>query len=442
MDQKTDLKQPSPLDRARPETAPDIEVDRKPRRRRGGASWVLFTLIAIAAGGAYYYYNYYMPAAPAPTAAQHEKRHGNFNPADAPQPVGVATAANADVRVIYDALGTVTPLATVTVKTQIAGYLQEVAFQEGQFVKKGDFLAQIDPRPYQALEEQFEGQLLHDQGFLDQAKADLVRYQALMKQDSIAKQQAENQIYVVKQYEGSVKSDQAQVDAQKLNLAYCHIISPITGRVGLRQVDAGNYVQTSDPNGIVIITQLDPISVIFTVPEDLLPAITAELNSGHQLTTYAFDRANVQMLATGKVTVLDNQVDTTTGTVKLRAEFANPDQKLFPSQFVNLKLLIRTLQNVVTVPNPAIQRGAPGTYVYLVGGDGDKVSVRAVKVGPADGDKIQVEAGLVAGDRVVIDGADRLREGARITIPTADASAPPENDGKSGDHKARRSHQQ
>jgi membrane fusion protein, multidrug efflux system len=441
MDQKTNLNQPSPLDRARPETEPDVEIDRKPPRRRGGARWVLLTLIAIAAAGAYYYYTYYLPATPAPTAAQHDKRHGSFNPADAPQPVGVATATNADVRVTFDALGTVTPLATVTVKTQIAGYLQEVAFQEGQYVKKGDFLAQVDPRPYEALKEQFEGQLLRDQGFLDQAKADLIRYQALMKQDSIAKQQAENQIYVVKQFEGSVKSDQAQVDAQKLNLTYCHIISPITGRVGLRQVDAGNYVQTSDPNGIVIITQLDPISVIFTVPEDLLPAITKELNAGHQLTTYAYDRANVHMLATGKVTVLDNQVDTTTGTVKLRAEFANPDQKLFPSQFVNVKLLIRTLQNVVTVPNPAIQRGAPGTYVYLVG-DGDKVSVRAVKTGPADGDKIQIESGLAAGDRVVIDGADRLRDGARITIPTADASAPPENDGKSGDHKGRRSHQQ
>jgi membrane fusion protein, multidrug efflux system len=433
MDQKTDTKSLE-RERTRPQTKPDRTIGDKPPKRGGSTRWVLFLLALLGAGAAYYYF--YLPGqTPQPASAQREHKHG-FSPTDAPQPVGVATAVTGDIRIIADQLGTVTPLATVTVKTQINGYLQSVAFKEGQYVKQGDFLAQIDPRPFQVAEQQFEGQLIHDQGTLDQARADLIRFQTLMKQDSIAKQQAENQVYVVKQSEGSVKSDQAQVDAQRLNLTYCHMISPVTGRVGLRQVDPGNYVQTSDPNGIVIVTQLDPISVIFTVPEDLLPQITEELNADHELTTFAYDRANVRLLATGHVTVLDNEVDTTTGTVKLRAEFANPDQKLFPMQFVNVRLLIRTVSNVVTVPNPAIQRGAPGTYVYLVDGD-DKVTVRQVKVGPIDGDKVQIESGLVAGDRVVIDGSDRLRDGARITIPSAANTPPPaaEDPAKSGEHE-------
>jgi multidrug efflux system membrane fusion protein len=415
MDQRVDhMSQHIVHDRARPET--ETPVQATPKRRRGW--WILLLLLIVAAGVAYYYRQ------SAPTPAPQEKRHGQ-NAADAAQPVGIATATNSDVRVIFDALGTVTPLAMVTVKTQISGYLQGVEFTEGQMVKKGDFLAQIDPRPYEALKAQFEGQLLHDQGFLDQGKADLIRYQTLMKQDSIAKQTAENQIYVVKQFEGTVKADEAQVETQKLNLIYCHIISPVTGRVGLRQVDAGNYVQPTDPNGIVIVTQLDPISVIIVVPEDQLPAITEEMAAKHELVTAAYDRANQTQLATGHVTVLDNQVDTTTGTVKLRAEFPNPDNKLFPSQFVNIRLLIRTLHNVVTVPNAAIQRGAPGTYVYLVGAD-DKVTARTVKIGSIDGDKVQIESGLNAGDRVVVDGTDRLHDGARITIPTAANQTPNE----------------
>ena len=424
MDQKTDDKIPH-IARERVKPSPETVSEPPPKRRR---AWPWLVLLLLVAGGGAYYWQ----AMKAPVA---ERQQHAFNPADIPQPVGIATATTGNVRILFDALGTVTPLATVTVKTQIAGYLQDVAFKEGQFVKKGDFLVQIDPRPYEALEEQFQGQLLRDQGFLAQAKADLVRFQTLMKQDSIAKQQAENQVYVVQQYEGSVKSDQAQVDQQKLNIAYCHIISPVAGRVGLRLVDAGNYVQPSDANGLVVVTQLDPISVIFIVPEDELPAITKELNAGHQLTVLAYDRANVHLLATGHVTVLDNQVDTTTGTVKLRAEFANPDQQLFPNQFVNARLLIRTLENVVTVPNAAIQRGAPGTYVYVVGPD-DKVSVRTVKTGPVDGDMVAIDSGLAAGDRVVIDGADRLRDGARVTVPSA-ANVPGKTNGggQAPDHK-------
>jgi len=341
---------------------------------------------------------------------------GGRPPQTPPQPVGAATIGKGDIRIVVNALGTVTPLATVTVKTQIGGQLQEVGFKEGQVVKKGDFLAQIDPRPYEALEQQAEGQLVRDQGLLDQARMDLTRYENLAKTQAIPRQQAEDQVYLVKQYEGAVKTDQAQIQTQKVNLIYCHIVSPIDGRVGLRLVDPGNFVQTTDATGIAVITQLHPISVIFVVPEDDLPQIMAQMRTATQLQVTAFDRANVTQLGIGHVTTLDNQIDTTTGTVKLRAEFDNSDDKLFPNQFVNAQLLVKSLQDVVTVPTAAIQRGAPGTYVYIINAD-NTVSVRPIKVGPTDGEKAAVDSGLAPGDRVVIDGADRLRDGARVTIP-------------------------
>lgn len=333
-----------------------------------------------------------------------------------PQPVGAATIGKGNIRVVVNALGTVTPLATVTVKTQIAGQLTEVGFKEGEMVKKGDFLAQVDPRIYEAAEQQAEGQLVHDQGLLDQARMDLTRYENLAKTQAIPRQQAEDQVYVVKQYEGSVRTDQAQIQTQKVNLIYCHIVAPVAGRVGLRLVDPGNFVQPSDPSGIVVITQLQPISVIFFVPEDDLPQIMTQLHAGAPLKVTAFDRANVKELATGHVTTLDNQIDTTTGTVKLRAEFDNADNALFPNQFVNAQLLITSLQGVVTVPTAAIQRGAPGTYVYVINAD-NTVSVRPIKLGPIDGEMAAVDSGLAPGDRVVIDGADRLRDGAKVAIP-------------------------
>jgi membrane fusion protein, multidrug efflux system len=338
----------------------------------------------------------------------------------APQPVGVATIGTGDVKVVVTALGTVTPLATVTVKTQVNGQLLEVGFKEGQLVKKGDFLAQIDPRPFHLAQLQFEGQLIRDQGLLDQARRNLARFQMLVKQDSIARQQADDQAFLVKQDEGLVKLDQALIDAQKLNLAYARIVSPIDGRVGLRLVDPGNYVQTTDP-GLVVITQMHPITVIFVVPEDDIPEITGAMRAGRALEVTAYDRANVTPLSVGKVEALDSEIDPTTGTVKLRANFDNLDDKLFPNQFVNARLLIKTLHGAVIVPSSAVQHGAPGTYVYVVGTD-DMVSARTVDLGPQDGGMFAVNAGLSPGDRVVVDGADRLRDGAKVLVSAAEAS--------------------
>lgn len=345
----------------------------------------------------------------------------------APQSVGVATIGRGDIRVIVNALGTVTPIATVTVQTQIDGQLQQVAFTEGQMVKQGDFLAQIDPRPYQLLQAQYEGQLARDQGLLAQAQVDLTRYQKLAEQNSIARQQYEDQVYIVQQDQGTVKLDQAQVDQQKLNVIYCHIVSPVTGRIGLRMVDPGNYIQTSNSTGLAVVTQLQPITVIFPIPEDDLPDILPQLNAGTPLEVFAYDRANVKMLATGRVAALDSQIDTTTGTVKVRAQFDNADNALFPNQFVNALLLVKTLNNVVTVPTAAIQRGAPGSYVYVLNAD-NTVSVKAVSIGPTDGPMAAVNSGLTAGEQVVVDGTDRLRDGARVLVPAAHSQAPAATD--------------
>jgi membrane fusion protein, multidrug efflux system len=384
----------------------------KPRR-----SFVSF-LIGLVVIGGLGYYGYHV-FAPAPAPSTHGHRLGG-----APQSVGVAAVRTGDIKIIYAGLGTVTPLATITVRTQINGILMEVPFTEGQYVKKGDLLAQIDDRPYKLLKAQYEGQLAHDQGLLEQAKVDLVRYQTLSAQNSIARQTAEDQVYIVKQYQGSVRTDQAEIDTETLNIAYCHITAPVTGRVGLRLVDPGNYVQTSDTTGIAVVTQLTPISVIFSLPEDDIPEVMAQMKSGAPLSASVYDRANVQQLGTGTVTVLDNQIDTTTGMVKFRAEFSNADGKLFPNQFVNVQVLVKTLKNVITAPVPAIQRGAPGTYVYLVNPD-DTVSVRKVTLGPSEGNMVQILAGLKPGDRVVTDGTDRLTDGAKVYVPGAQATSPP-----------------
>jgi len=345
-------------------------------------------------------------------------------------PVVTAPVSTGDLPVTLTELGTVTPLATVTVKTQINGRLVSVGFQEGQLVRTGDFLAQIDPRPYQIALEQAEGQLVRDTALLSDARIDVERYRTLAAQDSIPRQQLDTQEYLVHQDEGIVKADQATIDSVKLNLEYCRIVAPLAGRLGLRQIDPGNYVQTSDAGGIVVITQLEPISVIFTVPEDNVSAIVARLNAGAKLPVIAYDRALTTKLATGALTTLDNQIDTTTGTVRLRAQFDNRDNRLFPNQFVTTILVLDTLKNATVVPSAAVQRGAPGTFVYVVNDD-RVVNLRPVKLGPTDGDRVAVTSGVNAGERVVVAGADKLRNGAQVTLAT-------EPNGPSGAAGARR----
>src|SRR5215472_4102691 len=310
-----------------------IDVASRPRRRSW--LWRLFwVLLVLAIIGAVVWY-YHRPS--------EQPKNAGRSQFGGPVPVALATVTKGDMPVTLTGLGTVTPLATVTVKTQISGYLTEVAFQEGQMVKKGDFLAQIDPRPYQVALEQAEGQLAKDQALLKNAQLDLQRYNTLVAQNSIAKQIRDTQVSLVAQYQATVKTDQAQVDAQRLNLVYAHIVSPVTGRVGLRQVDAGNYVQTSDPNGIVVVTQLQPISVIFTLPEDNLPAVMKQVHAGASLPVMAYDRTGTTELGKGRLETVDNQIDTTTGTVKLRAMFDNREEVLFPNQFVNVRLLVDTM---------------------------------------------------------------------------------------------------
>src|SRR6266446_4566728 len=337
-------------------------------------------------------------------------------------PVVAAAAVTGDIDITLNGLGTVTSLATVSIKSQISGQLVRVAYQEGQMINKGDLVAEIDSRPYELALAQAQGALERDQALLQAAELDLKRYQDLAKTNAIPRQQLDTQVSLVAQDKVLVISDKAQIDTQKLNIAYCHIVSPVTGRAGLRLVDPGNYVTANDASGIVVITQLQPISVIFTVAEDNLPQIVKRLRAGATLPVTAFDRSGATKLATGTLKTLDNQIDTTTGTLKLRAEFANEDDSLFPNQFVNVQLLIDTLRDATVVPTSAIQRGAPGTFVYLVNAD-NTVAVRPVTLGPASAERVAIQAGLAPGDRVVVDGADKLRNGARVVVRGADGGA-------------------
>jgi membrane fusion protein, multidrug efflux system len=385
----------------------DMSFAENPSRRR----WLRWTVIGVVGAiviAAIVYRSVTFVSQPPP-------RRGRFQD-NGNQPVGVARIGRGDIRMTLRALGAVTPLATVTVTTQINGYLMSVGFKEGQLVKKGQLLALIDPRPYEVALEQDRAQLARDEATLKQAQMDLERYRTLSDQQSIARQTYEDQVWTVKQDQGTVDYDKAQIKAQQLNLTYCHIVAPTDGRVGLRQVDPGNYVQTSSTSGIVVLTMLNPTTVEFAVPEDSLPQIMARVHSGAVLPVTAFDRANVTQLATGQLAAVDTQVNTTTGTVMLRANFENSDERLYPSQFVNVVMLLDTLKDAMRVPVGAVQRGAPGSYVYLVDAE-NTVSVHAIKLGPQDGDFYAVESGLSPGDVVVTDGADRLRDGAKVTVP-------------------------
>jgi multidrug efflux system membrane fusion protein len=339
-----------------------------------------------------------------------------------PVPVVAQPVRRGDIQLHLTGLGTVTPRNTVTVRTQVDGQLMRVAFQEGQMVQAGELLAEIDPRPYQVQLLQAKGNLTRDQALLDNARVDLKRYRTLYHQDSGSQQQWDTQKALVEQYEGAVKTDQGQIESAQLQLTYCRITAPIPGRVGLRQVDPGNIVHASDTTGLVVITEVQPIFVVFTLPADELPAVLKQVRAGEKLPVEAYDRDQQARLATGFLLTLDNQIDTTTGTIRLKAEFPNEDDGLFPNQFVNARLLARTLHDATLLPTAAIQRGVQGTYVYVVGAD-QTVSARPVKLGPTEGELAAVETGLKSGELVVVDGADKLREGARVELAGGDRGA-------------------
>jgi multidrug efflux system membrane fusion protein len=388
----------------------------KPRSRKGSILTTLIVLLLI--GGVVWWTRQQ-------TGPQQSGPAGGGRGGGAPMSIVAQTVGKGDIGINLNALGTVTSLATVTVRTQISGYLIRVVFKEGDEVKKGDLLAEIDSRPYEAALAQQRGQLARDEALLKGAQVDLARYQGLAAQNAVPRQQLDTQIALVAQDQGTVEADRAIVKAAEVNLAYTKIVSPLDGRVGLRLVDQGNYVTPGDTNGLVVITQIAPISVLFTVPEDNLPAISKRLQAGATLPATALDRSGANKLADGTLQTFDSQIDPTTGTIKLRAIFPNETKALFPNQFVNVRLLLDTHKDAVTMSTAATQRGVPGTFVYLVNGD-STVSVRPVKLGVIDDDRVEVLSGVQLGDRVVIDGADKLREGAKVIVRTeSDANNAP-----------------
>lgn len=407
---------------------------RATRDRRGsrGLPWLVLLVLALVAAGGWYYWNHWRPAQVARTAATAGQAPGAAAPGAAPGPSGapagaagrppiprtpvVAVAAQVgDVPIVIDALGTVVPTQTVAVKTRVAGLLEKIHFKEGDRVEQGQLLAEIDPRQLKVQLAQAEGQLARDRAQLENARVDLRRYETLFKQDSIARQQVDTQHALVRQYEGLIRVDESQVDNARLQLSYARVIAPIGGRVGLRQVDAGNMVTGAEENGLVVITQVEPISVVFSVPQDELPKIIERYTTGEQLPVKAFDRTQQKLLATGVLVSLDNLIDPATGTIKLKAEFANRDARLFPNQFVNARLELDSLRDVIMVPSSAIQRGSQGMFVYVVKND-QTVALRPVTLGPVDGQRITLASGVKAGELVVVDGVDRLREGAAVEL--------------------------
>lgn len=394
-------------------------------------------LACVAAAGAIWYF-FHTGGGSDKAANGHGKNAG-------PVPVSAVAAKTGDIKVYLSGLGNVTPRNTVTVHTRVDGQLMRILFKEGQFVKEGDMLAELDARPFIAQLEQAQGQMMRDMALLSQARLDLQRYETLLSQDSIAKQQVDIQRSLVKQYEGAVGNDKGQIDNAKLQITYTKITAPFSGQVGLRQVDPGNIVHTGDANGIAVVTQLQPITAIFTLSEDAIPRIMKHIQAGDKIIAEAWDRDNKTELSTGEVVAVDNQVDQSTGTIKLRSEFSNEDNALFPSQFVNIRCLLETRKDVLLVPVSAIQHGSEGTFVYLVKPE-NTVTVRPVKTDIAEGDTISIADGLKAGDVVVTDGSDNLREGAKIDVPPPvpqpSASAvsmtpvpPPEGDSHKHRHK-------
>ncbi|MDP4260835.1 MAG: MdtA/MuxA family multidrug efflux RND transporter periplasmic adaptor subunit [Bacteroidota bacterium] len=370
--------------------------------------WVLLLAVCLLAVGTYAILTF--------AGKAQSRKTGQEGKAVAPAISVVAVQAiKTDFNVYITGLGAVTPLNTVTVKYRVDGQLMEVIFREGQIVNKGDLLARIDPRPFEVQLLQAEGQMARDLALLKNARLDLQRYQELWKQDSVPKQQLDTQEALVRQLEGTIKTDQGQIDSAKLQLVYCRITAPISGRVGLRLVDQGNIVHASDANGLVVITQLQPITVIFSIPEDSLPQVLSRLNKREHLPVEAYDRELKQKLAVGTLLTADNQIDPTTGTIRLKAIFPNEKNELFPNQFVNARLLVAVRREATVIPSSAIQRGPQGTFVYVVKSD-MTVEMRPASVGEIQGGDASVKTGLSPGELVVADGADRLREGSKVEV--------------------------
>ncbi|MDD3355115.1 MdtA/MuxA family multidrug efflux RND transporter periplasmic adaptor subunit [Zoogloea sp.] len=390
-----------------PQSSPRSEPARRIR------PWRWLFLLAVLAALAWYATHSGDPGGSGGGQPAGGPRGGGGMRGERPVPVTLATIAPADVRVVVPALGSVVPRNLVTVKSRVDGQLLALNFVEGQNVKAGDVLARLDPAPFEASLEQARGQLARDAALLKNARLDLERYRGLLAQDSIARQQVDTQEALVRQYQGTVQADEAAVRNAELQLSYTTIRAPIAGRVGLRAVDPGNMIKTSDAAGIVTLAQVTPITAVFSVPEERLPAILQRHRSGKGLVVEAWDREMKNRLAEGRLLAVDAQIDATTGTVRLKADFANGDGSLFPNQFVNVRLLLDTLSGVVTVPTAALQQGAKGSFVYTLG-DGGKVAATPVKLGPVDGALAAVESGLAVGDRVVVDGLDKLKDGATV----------------------------
>jgi multidrug efflux system membrane fusion protein len=389
-------------------------------RRRGGRWWLVVLIVILLA--AFIWYRHSGPSGAA---------HGRFG--GAPQAVGVAKAVAGSMQITLDELGTVTPVATVTVLPQISGYLTQVAFTEGQMVTAGQFLAEIDPRPYQVALESDEATLAKDEATLEGARSDLARYQRLLSQQSIQAQEVTDEQFTVAEDLAATKVDQANIDTEKLNLVYCHITSPVTGRIGLRLVDVGNYVTSGSTTGLAVVTTVSPTTVEFSVAQADLAPVLVRLGEGATLAATAYASDDTTVLEQGTLSAVDNVVNTSTGMVKLRATFANADGQLYPDEFVNVHLLVNTLQNATLVPSPAVQSGAPGSYVYVVNTD-DTVSVQKVTTGPTDGTNTVITQGVAPGDIVVTDGVDRLRAGAKVVVAETPTSAPSGEAAKTGRH--------
>jgi multidrug efflux system membrane fusion protein len=368
---------------------------------------VIGFVLLIAAGAAYWHWA---------GGATPERPRGRFrqNPNEA-IPVRVIAAEKGSIDVQIRALGTVTPLNTVTVRSRLDGELVRVLFTEGQRVKAGDLLAEIDPRPYQVQLAEAQGQLEENRARLQNAQGDLSRFEKLEAEGLITRQQVATQEALVQQYTGALKANEAQVNNARLQLTYTRIVAPIDGRLGLRQVDPGNLIRSGDPNGLVVIAQMRPISVLFTVPEADLPSVLDGLRDGRKLSVQAWDRADREQLAEGVLQTVDNQIDTATGTIKLRARFANDDEQLFPNQFVNVRLHVRTLRDSTIIPAPAVQRASFGTFVYVLQNN-NTVTIQRVALGPSQADRQAITSGLTPGQRVVLEGVDDLTEGAKVEV--------------------------